>query len=239
MPNVKPDLLELASRLNVGCVYDCGSRDALDGMELARRLNAKELHIFECNPAAVERCRANLENGRISAAVYFNQLAVAEREGKLDFYSIDPEATRTDFPDGNIGASSLYRANPAYPYETYVQKKIRVNATSLDAYCRTHTVPDLLWLDLQGAEVRALQGARSILPRVKIIHVEVMFRPMYLGQPLFWDVHRLLRQRFRLVKLYGVNRWLVRIKTFLDREKWFTDAVYVNREVYRAGIAKA
>ncbi|MHB9154142.1 MAG: FkbM family methyltransferase [Endomicrobiales bacterium] len=241
MPSVKPDFIELASKLGIERIFECGSRDALDGIELARQLHARELHIFECNPDGIERCQKNLRQASLGCSVYLNPMAVAEKEAVLDFYPINPRATGTDFPDGNIGASSLYRANPSYPYERYVQDRIRVASTSLDAYCRNHPAPDLLWMDLQGAEIRALEGAKAILPRVKMLHVEVMFRPLYLGQPLFWEVHRFLNKQFRLVKLYGIrHRWLIRVKTLLGREKWFTDAVYVNRALPRAleGVAR-
>jgi FkbM family methyltransferase len=154
-------------------------------------------------------------------------LAIAH---KLDFYAIDPERTVTGWKDGNIGASSLYRADPAWPYEKYVQRTVRVSSLSLDHYCRSHRPPDLLWLDVQGAEHRVLAGAAGVLPSVKLLHVEVCFRPLYTGQSLFWQVHAMLRAQFRLVRLYGVrSRLLLRLNTRLNREKWFTDAVYINR----------
>jgi FkbM family methyltransferase len=229
MGNIKPDFLSIARQYDIRTVYDCGSRDALEGMELARQLKAAELHVFECNPDGIRLCRQNLA-GFTDAKVFLNELAVCEREGELDFFPIDPRRTVTDWKDGNIGASSLYRANPAYRYERYAQNRIQVRSTSIDAYCAAHRPPDLLWLDLQGAEKRTLEGAARVLPQVKVIHVEVFFRPMYYGQALYWDVHRQLKGQFKLARLYDVrSRLFLRLNTLLDREKWFTDAVYVNR----------
>jgi len=230
--NVKPDFIDTARKLEVKRIFECGSRDALDGIELARSLDAEELHIFECNPAAIDLCSRNLERFSGRTSVCLNPVAVADKEEELDFYSIDPSKTVTSWKDGNIGASSLYQVNPEWPYERLVQNKIRVRSISLNSYCKDHPVPDLLWIDVQGAEMRLLQGAGEILPSVKLIHIEVSFRPLYLGQPLFWDVDRLLRKQFKLVKLYDIRfRWLLKLNTFLGREKWFTDAVYVNRRL--------
>ncbi len=233
MPEIKPDFIAMAKKVGVQCVYDCGSRDALNGLELARQLNAEELHVFECNPQAIELCRKTIGEYRGATRVYLNPCAIAEKEQELDFYPIDPKETVTSWKDGNIGASSLYKANPAYPYERYVQTRITVNAVSLNTYCQAHSLPDLLWLDVQGAELRALQGASDILSRVKVAHVGVSFRELYLGQPLFWEVDGHLGSQFKLWKLYDIKHpRLLRLATLMHREKWFTDAVYVNKDVY-------
>ena len=43
-------------------IYDCGSRDALDGIHLANALQAEELHVFEPNPESARVCRENLNS---------------------------------------------------------------------------------------------------------------------------------------------------------------------------------
>jgi hypothetical protein len=156
----------------------------------------------------------------------------------LDFYSIDPERTETIHPDGNIGASSLFVPNAAYTKERYATNRISVNATTLDSYCRTHRSPDLLWMDLQGAELMAIRGAETILDTVSIINTEVTFRTMYVGQPMFYEVHRSLDRLFKLYKLYNVpflERY-VRIfagslNRFINIGHWFTNAIYVSRRL--------
>jgi hypothetical protein len=83
MGNIKPDFLSIARQYDIRTVYDCGSRDALEGMELARQLKAAELHVFECNPDGIRLCRQNLV-GFTDAKVFLNELAVCEREGEID-----------------------------------------------------------------------------------------------------------------------------------------------------------
>lgn len=216
----------------IRCIYDCGSRDATDGLSLLTELDADELHAFECNPEALELCKNNISLDVNRAKVHLVPCALAETSGVLKFHSIDPTRTITSHPDGNIGASSLYRANPEYPHEHYVQKTIDVTAISLDEYSVTHTLPDLLWMDLQGAEARVLDGAKNILPRVKIIHVEVSFRRMYIDQALFRDVHLRLRKNFRLVWT-NLGRWpsFPRIYSALRFGPWLGNAIYVNKTI--------
>jgi len=233
---VSPAFLEWAKNVGqIGCIYDCGSRDATDGLTLLTELNARELHVFECNPEAIELCRKNISQNVDRAKVHLAPCALADVPGILKFYRINPNKTVTPHPDGNIGASSLYRANPKYPHEHYVQEAIEVKATSLDEYCASHTVPDLLWMDLQGAEARVLDGAKSILPRVKIIHIEVSFRRMYIDQALFRDIHLRLREHFRLVWT-DLGRWpaLPHVYSAIRFGPWLGNAIYVNKNLERS-----
>lgn len=47
-------------------------------------------------------------------------------------------------------------------------------------------------MDLQGAELKALQSLGHLLESVKIIHTELEINPMYEGQCTFNDVHKFL-----------------------------------------------
>ena len=62
---------------------------------------------------------------------------------------------------------------------------------------------DLLKIDTQGAELQVLRGATTILPRVRLIWVEVSFRALYEGSALFADVHAFLgAQGFRFYSIH-------------------------------------
>lgn len=53
---------------------------------------------------------------------------------------------------------------------------------------------DMLKLDIQGAELMVLENATERLKSTLVIHTEVEFLQMYVGQPLFSDIERFLRQ---------------------------------------------
>jgi len=228
----KTILLKVARQLGqVEVIFDCGARDALDGIELAESLGAKELHTFECNPPSVELCRKNLlDHLTTSVASHVCHSALSDRIGEIEFHPIDTERTRTPHKDGNPGASSLFKASTKYTRETYVQSTIRVPTTTIDDYCKTHRPPDLLWLDVQGAELMVINGARLTLQRVKVIHLEVSFREMYSKQPLFGDIDSALGKQFKLIHL-DVGRWprVPLIYRLLRWGPWLGNAIYVNR----------
>jgi len=53
---------------------------------------------------------------------------------------------------------------------------------------------DFIKIDIQGAELMVLENAVERLRRACLVHTEAEFLPMYIGQPLFSDVDRFLRQ---------------------------------------------
>lgn len=65
---------------------------------------------------------------------------------------------------------------------------------------------DYLKLDVQGAELMVLEGARRLLEDVLVVHSEVEFLPMYRDQPLFADIDAHLRARgFLLHRIHGIH----------------------------------
>ena len=233
--NDKNKLISIINKIDhIQVVYDCGSRDALDGIELATKINAKELHIFECNPDSFKICENNIKKYNVNAVldVYLNQCAISDQTGEIDFYPINTTKTKTAHKDGNPGASSLLKANERYKVEKYVQDHITVKSTTLFDYCKTHRSPDVLWMDLQGAELIALKGASDVLNNVKVIHTEVGFRRMYEEQALFWDIDKYLKNRSFKRMFIDMGRWpncFILYRLF-KTGPWISNAIYAKKQ---------
>ena len=200
---------------NFGVVFDIGSRDCRQAIELSQLFPAAQVVAIECNPATLERCRQNI---RPHSRITLVERAVNLHTGRCPFFAIDPGRTVTTWADGNPGASSLFVAAGEYPVEKYVQKRIEVDCTRLDDLCRELRIPaiDLIWIDLQGAELLAFESAGSLLEKVRYIYTEVSFRPIYHGQCLFDDVDAFLTAR-------GFRRC-----TEILPERWQQDVIYEN-----------
>ena len=84
-----------------------------------------------------------------------------------------------------------------------VRKIVAVTVITLDDVCARESLqPDVLKLDVQGAELDILRGAPVTLAHVLAVECEVEFRPIYVGQPLFADVDTFMRgQGFELLGL--------------------------------------
>jgi len=74
---------------------------------------------------------------------------------------------------------------------------------------------DFINIDLQGAELKALQGATKILPYIKFIYSEVNVKKLYDGAVLLPDLDDFLKN-------YG----FIRMETVMTKHGW-GDALYV------------
>ncbi len=211
-------------------ICEIGSRDALDGIYLSYALDAAESHIFEPDPASIGNCRANIAEYGQGLNIILNPVALSDRTGSAQFYAVDPD--RSDNKDR--GFSSMFPINPAYASARrgrIVQRRITVATTTLDSYFdgrRQH--PDLLWIDVEGAEKLVLAGGLSTLRHVTLIYIEVSFRPMQIGKPLWWEIDELLRGRqFRLVKFIEASRLkgFLAVHGLLPNPPWRWNAVYL------------
>ncbi len=215
-------LVEVLRRLMPGqpvhTVFDVGARDCEESRQFALAFPEARIYAFECNPATLPLCQA------VAAAeprITLTEKAVSERAGSISFFPIDQENTQTGVANGNPGASSLLRVTGNYPEEHYVQKEIVVDTIRLDAFMQEHSIPgiDILWMDVQGAEGRVLEGLGERLSDLRCLHMEIEFFEIYKGQSLFGDVDPWLRARgFRLLGLTSYSRYAA-------------DALYVRADI--------
>ena len=205
-------------------IWDIGSRDGEQSLQLLHQFPAAAGVAFEPNPdtqhlvAAVASASTRLD---------FIPVALSDEDGEAVFMKIDRDRTQTTWADGNPGASSLFAASTEYPYETYVQTPVNVRTMRVDTYLETGgPVPDIIWMDVQGAEIHVLRGFGSALGDVGLISVELSLREMYIGQPLAAEVVDFMASR-------GFLWW-----SCPNRGSWQFDAMFVNGTKLRPTIRR-
>ena len=64
---------------------------------------------------------------------------------------------------------------------------IKVKTKRLDNFLKELQIPqvDILWMDIQGFEGKAIEGLGDYIKNVKILHSEVAYKEMYKNQLLF------------------------------------------------------
>jgi FkbM family methyltransferase len=173
------------------CIVEVGARDCRETLGFEQLFPSAQIYAFECNPDMIPVCRGAVR-GRQRIRLVEN--AVAERAGRLKFFPVDPAT--------NPGASSLFRASGKYKLEEYRQREVEVEAITLASFLERESIAkvDLLWMDIQGAELAALKGLGPRLADVGLIHLEAEFEEIYSGQPLFGEVRSFLEANaFRFI----------------------------------------
>jgi FkbM family methyltransferase len=172
--------------LQVHHVFDLGSRDCVQALELAKAFPNALVHAFECNPHTLPACEAAAAT---CSRVRFTPKAVHDHDGTTPFYPVDLEKDRSEaWPDGNPGMSSLYQA-------PIPQQRIEVPCVRLDTYCSEQGIDrvDVVWADLQGAELLALSSLGDV--PFDFLHTEVSYQPRYRGGAAFPDLDKWLCNR--------------------------------------------
>jgi len=206
---------QLMGEVEVATVLDIGANDGRDSIRLCNHFKNAQVYSFECNPETVITCKKNI---RSYNKITLISKAVSNVDGETLFYSAI----------NGKGASSLFKALGEYEKDVnrknglILQKEINVSVTRIDTWMQQQGVEcvDVVWMDLQGGELLALEGMGEKIKDVKVIHTEVQFKRIYENCCVFEDVDGFLKDKgFRLVAIDEAAK---------DAAKgWWTDAVYV------------
>lgn len=199
-------------------VVEFGALDCKETLGFNSLLNEPTIFTFECNPNTLPLCRKRVKKFK---NIHLIEKAVSNIDGKVKFYPIDQKKTLTTWKNGNPGASSLFKVSGKYPVEKYVQREVEVDAITLKSFMKLHRLKhiDLLWMDIQGAELLALQGLSGMIKNVKFIYTEAEFFEIYKDQPLFEDI------KYFLTK----NGFMFLGFSYLA--KYAGDAIFINRNI--------
>ncbi len=222
---------------DIETIVEVGSRDGLDAIKTARVFNSKENFVFEADPELIEEIKINIRKfGQNSNFKVFN-LALGDSDKEVIFYAVDKHR----YPNKGIG--SLFKINFENRETTDVdykrkgiQKEIKIKQnkyTSLDL-----PNPDLLLIDAEGAEYEVLKGFEDNLAKIKFIVLESSISKNQIGAKTFGDIHKLLKNNFKLSKN---TRYQNNYKIFLEFYKYRVflkkfylpsfDLFYVNKNI--------
>ncbi len=197
---VKKDTQKIISWLNEQhpdisiVMYDVGSRYGIHYLYTdLLKLNKFTVVGFEPDNDEVNKLTSSKKSGMKNIF----PVALAESEGERTLYITRNPGCSSLFPPNteilqNFSASDLFE----------VVDTQSVKTISLDTFTKQYEValPDFIKLDIQGAEYEVLKGGASTLDNVVGIFLETQLRELYLGAPLFTDIHTLLIDLgFRLI----------------------------------------
>ena len=138
-------------------ILDVGAKDCAESIKFTEIFPNAHITAFECNPRLIEICEFN--------ALVSDRITVV---GKM--VTDKPEITTFYMPHDEPGMGSMKKC--VLPGSSTSVETVRMNDYLGDE------VIDLLWIDVQGAEVDILNSFGSKLDNVKMIYIEANILPM-------------------------------------------------------------
>lgn len=167
-------------------VVEVGVHHGTDTQRLARVAGGRMEWVgLEPDPRNVAAC--------IRHGVHVLPFAASDREGVAEFWLSDGETPGCP-GRRHTDSSSLERPTAhleEHPWCTFDQR-VSVYTVRLDDVVPPEFAPDLLWVDVQGAQRRVLAGAQSVLSRTHWLFIECHPAPMYENEPTFEELCALL-----------------------------------------------
>ena len=140
-------------------VFDIGANFGLFTLPAARAVgDAGRVYAFEPVPATAEVLADHLRLNRLGDRVELVPCAVSESSGEIELWE------RGTSPLASVSRHAAERS-PAVPGAGNTERRV-VPTVSLDDFCGARGVsPDIIKLDVEGAEARVLRGACRLLSR--------------------------------------------------------------------------
>lgn len=155
-------------------VFDVGGNVGLFSLQLAASCRMAEFYAFEPVPATYENMRRNLRlNDSLAARIKIFNVGFSDKEGEFVFYlpSANEAASMRPINDEfylRESVEGIYTGN-----EKMTQVKCRVMRLD-DFCCEKNIFPDILKMDVEGAELFVLKGATGMLGKQPVIYCEML-----------------------------------------------------------------
>jgi len=176
-------------------IFDIGAADGTEAILFRALFPNATIHCFEPEPSNYKILLSKTNGLNINS----HQIALGSKNGKTCFYaSYGP--TRGD-------SSSLKKPNThltLYPEIKF--KEIEIDVIRPETWLKKNSIKkiDLLWMDVQGAELEILKSFGKALDSVKVIHSEVTYFPYYENVPLYDEFKEFLEKKgfdiFEIIK---------------------------------------
>jgi len=179
---IAADFIELVKKIYVEespkVIIDAGSRDLAESIQMSEAFPEATILAFEPNPYQYKIC---YEASKNYTNIRVFEYACGDIEDTVDFWLVNE----------NVGASSILEPaekfiNAGWQYghrDCTFQKIPGIRVRRLDSFLQQIGIDkvDVIWMDVQGNELQALQGLGDYIKDVKVMHTEAAITPYYKG----------------------------------------------------------
>lgn len=177
--------------------YDIGASVGIFSSCLAKIPHVTAVHAFEPIPGSFKRLADRM---RPYPQVTCHNVALGDVNQPQKMWVIDKATDSSSFR--SIGELPKQEFSGNFAAHAEYLPVVR-----LDDYVQEHHLPapDLVKIDVQGYEDKVLQGGRGTMGQAAYCLLEMSFRPLYEGSPVFDDIYRQMRELgFRLIGIADI-----------------------------------
>lgn len=207
--------------------FDIGANNGSASLQYARLFPNATGTLFEAHPDIAGKAIENVAQSEFAENLTVIPCALSNEAGTLPFHVSTassplagfPEIDRPQNDDGIVmGSSSLLapaQHTTSFP-DILFESTIRVQTVRADQFLdeRQMATPIFIHIDVQGAELKVLEGFGKKLSEVAAIWMEVSRVPLYEGSPLVADVAEWMESHgftcliHDVGKVYGDQLWV-------------------------------
>lgn len=162
--------------INPRVIFDVGAFNGDESVELAEAFPDAKVYAFECVPENIMLCAQTVQH---HPNIFLVPAALTAKSGRRQFHKSTSH---------NPECGSLLAPNGKY-FEPMPTKPIEVQCYAAADFIKAEGIPapDLIWMDVQGAELDVLRGLGGYIESLQLFCAEVTYRAYYNGQMLVAD----------------------------------------------------
>jgi FkbM family methyltransferase len=204
---IQNELLHYLSDINDLVIFDVGACEGEETIKYSRLFPNSKIYSFEPIPGNYKKAVQNLsEYNTTNASLY--EIALSNSTGEADIFVSEGHPDylqKTSEWDYGNKSSSLLPAQELTNYYKWLNlsNTIKIKTLTLHDFCTINEIKkiDFMHMDVQGAELMVLEGAKDFLDKIKMIWLEVEMVELYKGQPLKNSVVQFLNNNnFEIIK---------------------------------------
>lgn len=209
-------------------IVEVGAHIGTDTVRLSKFVGKGKMVAFEPDPRNLPILEKRAMDNCLSIDLTLVEQAVGAKKGKATFHL---SSGLPPYEDSHIAETKQHTASSSlkapknhlerFPWVKF-EETATVNVVTLDDYFKDDKYEiDLLWVDVQGAEIDLVVGGHETLERTKFLFTEFNNDEMYEGQPNFETLMNELHGNWGLVHMFG-DEVLLQNKNFGD--DWISES---------------
>lgn len=193
--------------------FDIGACEGLSSVRYLSIFPNTNIYTFEPVPNNFKKVLKNKQKNGLENLNPF-ELGLSDKKGEATFYVSSGTPPNKDVPSDNSTdfgnkSSSLYKPGKTKEIHPWLEfnEKIKIQTETLENFCNQQKINsiDFIHMDVQGAELIVLKGAKDMISNINSVWLEVEKVELYENQALKKDIEDFFIEKDFICLLNKVN----------------------------------